>query len=47
VAFNGKVQIDNHEKGKLVTIITKALRFIQMCAQKVLFSFLKRRTFTE
>jgi hypothetical protein len=47
VAFNSKVQIDSDEKGKLVTIIMKALRFIQMWAQKFLFSFFKRRTFTE
>jgi hypothetical protein len=47
VAFNGKVQIDSEEKGKLVIIIMKALRFIQMGAQTLLFSFFKRRTFTE
>ena len=35
MAFNGKVQIDIDEKGKSFTIITKALRFIKLCAQEI------------
>jgi alkyl hydroperoxide reductase subunit AhpC len=40
VAFNGKVQKENDEKGKWFAIITKTLRFIPMCAQEILaFTF--------